>query len=80
MAGVFRVLIKDDHFEDYYFPKGTRFSNSPNVYSDCSVERDAMDPNKYPDPTRFLPERFTNEDLDKPLAGHWSFGMGRRGA
>jgi len=34
---------------------------------------------EYPDPKRFYPERFMNEDLDKPLAGHWSFGMGRRG-
>jgi cytochrome P450 len=25
-AGVVRVLIQDDQFEDYYFPKGTRFS------------------------------------------------------
>ena len=24
--GVVRVLIQDDQFEDYYFPKGTRFS------------------------------------------------------
>src|SRR5579859_7790107 len=24
--GVVRVLIKDDHFENYYFPAGTRFS------------------------------------------------------
>jgi hypothetical protein len=25
-SGVVRVLIQDDHFENYYFPKGTRFS------------------------------------------------------
>ena len=39
----------------------------------------ALDPNEYEEPKRFLPERFLNEDLNKPLAGHWSFGMGRRG-
>ena len=34
----------------------------------------------YPDdPLRFYPERFLNEGLDKPLEGHWSFGLGRRG-
>jgi cytochrome P450 len=27
-AGVVRVLIQDDQFEEYYFPKGTRFSIS----------------------------------------------------
>jgi cytochrome P450 len=26
LIGVVRVLIKDDHFENYYFPAGTRFS------------------------------------------------------
>ena len=26
LLGVVRVLIQDDQFEDYYFPKGTRFS------------------------------------------------------
>jgi len=39
----------------------------------------ALDPNEYDEPKRFLPERFMNEDLNKPLVGHWSFGMGRRG-
>ena len=29
--GVVRVLIKDDHFENYYFPAGTRFSITCNI-------------------------------------------------
>lgn len=29
IQGVVRVLIQDDHFENYYFPKGTRFSILP---------------------------------------------------
>src|SRR5271170_4993032 len=40
----------------------------------------AKEPSVYPDdPFRFYPERFLNDDLDKPLEGHWSFGLGRRG-
>lgn len=39
----------------------------------------SLDPKEYDDPTRFYPERYLNVDLHKPLAGHWSFGMGRRG-
>jgi hypothetical protein len=40
----------------------------------------ARDLSVYPDdPIRFYPERFLNDDLDKPLEGHWSFGLGRRG-
>jgi cytochrome P450 len=40
----------------------------------------ARDASIYPDdPMRFYPERFLNDELDKPLAGHWAFGMGRRG-
>jgi len=46
------------------------------AWSSASV---ALDPHEYEEPKRFLPERFLNEDLNKPLAGHWSFGMGRRG-
>jgi Cytochrome P450 len=39
-----------------------------------------QDPDVYhDDPLRFYPERFMNEDLSKPLAGHWAFGAGRRG-
>jgi hypothetical protein len=37
--GVVRVLTQDDHFEDYYFPKGTRFSNCLfNFNADFSLE------------------------------------------
>jgi hypothetical protein len=81
-TGVVRVLIQDDHFEDYYFPK-EHDSVSPFLvlililaWSSSTI---CLDPNEYDDPTRFYPERFLNEDLYKPLAGHWAFGMGRRG-
>lgn len=79
--GVVRVLIQDDQFEEYYFPKGTRFSTLLEI-TDLAWSRRflARDQNVYPDdPLRFYPERFLNDDLDKPLAGHWAFGMGRRG-
>lgn len=42
-TGVVRVLIQDDHFEDYYFPKGTRFSisfSSSNTYSSLEFQYD----------------------------------------
>lgn len=42
ITGVVRVLIKDDHFEDYYFPAGTRFSITVGGRgTDFSVERNA---------------------------------------
>jgi cytochrome P450 len=49
------------------------------IYLAWSSSTICLDPNEYDDPTRFYPERFINEDLYKPLAGHWAFGMGRRG-
>jgi len=36
-----------------------------------------MDPNEYEQPERFWPDRFVNEDLDKPLKGHFGFGVGK---
>jgi cytochrome P450 len=36
------------------------------------------DEDVYDNPMEFYPERFLNEDINKPLAGHWGFGAGRR--
>lgn len=38
----------------------------------------ANSPDEYEQPERFWPERFINDDLDKPLKGHLGFGAGRR--
>ncbi|CZR56821.1 related to cytochrome P450 [Phialocephala subalpina] len=69
-SGVPRVLTRDDEYEGYRFPAGTEFSW--NAYSI------ALDEKEYKDAERFEPERFMNEDLNKPTKGHWSFGAGRR--
>ncbi|PVH83864.1 cytochrome P450 [Cadophora sp. DSE1049] len=69
-AGVNRVLIKDDEYKGYKFPKGTVFTWNP-----WGI---ALNPAEYDQPLDFIPDRFLNEDLDNPLKGHWSFGAGRR--
>lgn len=35
-----------------------------------------MDASEYENPETFWPERFMNEDLDKPIKGHLAFGAG----
>lgn len=61
-------LIQDDTFEGYHFPAGTVFTW--NNWGICT------NPNEYEDPERFWPERFLNEDLDKPFKGLLGFGAG----
>ena len=68
--GVPTTLTKDDEYEGYRFPAGTDFMW--NAWHIC------LNPEEYEQPERFWPERFLNEDLEKPLKGHWSFGTGRR--
>ncbi|KAF2198478.1 cytochrome P450 [Delitschia confertaspora ATCC 74209] len=57
-------------FEGYRFPAGTVF-----VWNAWSI---ALDEREYKQPELFMPEQFLNEDLEKPLKGHWCFGAGRR--
>ncbi|KAF4555597.1 Cytochrome P450-like protein 29 [Elsinoe fawcettii] len=64
------VLIKDDEYEGYKFPKGTVFT-----WNAWAI---ALSEKEYEQPERFWPERFLNEDLGNPLKGHWAFGPGRR--
>ncbi|OAF99946.1 cytochrome P450 [Paraphaeosphaeria sporulosa] len=76
--GMFHTLINDDIYEDYHFPAGTVFTwNAWHI---------ALNPDEYPDPLRFWPERWLDPSIqsidpgkvEDPLAGHWSFGAGRR--
>ncbi|KEF62901.1 uncharacterized protein A1O9_00875 [Exophiala aquamarina CBS 119918] len=61
-------LTQDDSYEGYHFPAGTNVT-----WNHWAI---AMDPNEYPEPERFYPDRFLNEDLDKPTKGHFGFGVG----
>ncbi|SPN96509.1 related to cytochrome P450 [Cephalotrichum gorgonifer] len=63
-------LIEDDTFEGYNLPVGTNV-----IWNSWGVH---MGASEYKDPDRFWPERFLNEDLDKPIKGHLAFGAGRR--
>lgn len=62
-------LIKDDEFEGYHFPAGTTF-----VWNHWGIHND---PKEYDQPERFWPDRFLNEDIDKPIKGHLGFGTGK---
>ncbi|WAO91398.1 Hypothetical protein NCS54_00886500 [Fusarium falciforme] len=63
-------LIEDDSFEGYNLPAGTNA-----IWNTWGVH---MGASEYEQPGRFWPERFLNEDLDKPIKGHLAFGAGRR--
>ncbi|KAG5812673.1 hypothetical protein H9Q74_006801 [Fusarium xylarioides] len=63
-------LIEDDSFEGYSIPAGTNV-----IWNSWGVH---MDTSEYENPETFWPERFMNEDLDKPIKGHLAFGAGRR--
>ncbi|TVY70686.1 Cytochrome P450 monooxygenase atE [Fusarium oxysporum f. sp. cubense] len=63
-------LIEDDSFEGYNIPAGTNV-----IWNSWGVH---MDASEYENPETFWPERFMNEDLDKPIKGHLAFGAGRR--
>lgn len=64
-------LTQDDEFEGYRFPAGTTFSwNHWGIHND---------PDEYVEPERFWPDRFLNDDIDKPIKGHLGFGIGMLG-
>ncbi|PWY85939.1 cytochrome protein [Aspergillus heteromorphus CBS 117.55] len=66
------MLIKDDTYKGYYFPKGSVFL--PNIWAY------AHDPDVYPNPMEFRPERFLSIDGSTPETdpSTFVFGFGRR--
>ena len=68
-TGVPHELTQDDEYGAYKFPKGTLFTW--NAYA-LALRED-----EYKDASRFVPERYMNDDLKSPLKGHWSFGTGK---
>ena len=67
--GLPTMLIQDDEYEGYRFPKGTLFT-----WNSMAI---ALDEREYEQPARFWPERFLNADLNDVRKGHWSFGPGK---
>lgn len=69
-TGIPHALIKDDEFEGYKIPAGTVVTYNHWAISNSEEE--------YEQPERFWPERFLNDEIDKPLKGHLGFGAGKR--
>ena len=79
LGGVPHATVQDDIYNGYRIPKGAGVML--NVWT---IHRD---PERYPDPDRFQPERFLNDDLgsfesasqpDASQRDHFHFGAGRR--
>ncbi|KAB8261239.1 cytochrome P450 [Aspergillus pseudonomiae] len=70
--GTAHTSVQDDSYEGYTFPKGTLMV--PNVWAFTH------DPNTYPDPHAFKPERFLRYEGHDPEANpyYFVFGFGRR--
>lgn len=72
-TGLAHVLKQNDVYRGYHIPKGTYVM--PNVYAMLH------DPEVYPDPMRFYPERYdtTRDNVNVDPRGP-VFGYGRRSA
>ncbi|KAE8375526.1 cytochrome P450 [Aspergillus bertholletiae] len=70
--GTAHASVEDDMYEGYIFPKGTLMV--PNVWAFMH------DPNTYPDPDAFKPERFLSYEGHDPETNpyYFVFGFGRR--
>jgi hypothetical protein len=72
VGGGFRELIQDCEFEGFHFPKGWLVS--------YQISRTHADPDLYPNPERFDPERFApnGSATQNPPFAHVPFGGGLR--
>ncbi|KAG2158441.1 cytochrome P450 [Suillus bovinus] len=73
--GIAHAAINEDVYEGYYIPKGaTILANAWSM---------ARNPEKYPDPTKFIPERHMSKVVEEPSKhgpdnASFAFGFGRR--
>ncbi|KAG1845229.1 cytochrome P450 [Suillus tomentosus] len=74
--GIAHATVNDDIYEGYYIPKGaTVIANAWSM---------ARNPDKYPNPTRFIPERHMSKVVVEEPSTHgaddisFAFGFGRR--
>ncbi|KAF9527201.1 putative monooxygenase [Crepidotus variabilis] len=63
-------LTQDDFYEGYFLPKGAWIM--PNIWQMLH------DPEAYPNPMAFKPERYNGDDAEMEKAKTLSFGFGRR--
>jgi cytochrome P450 len=72
VGGGFRELIQDCQFQGFHFPKGWLVS--------YQISQTHADPDLYPDPEKFDPERFTPDGsaTHNPPFAHVPFGGGLR--
>lgn len=61
-------MTEDDEYQGYKLPAGTIVT-----YNHWAISNS---PSEYEQPDRFWPERFINDELDKPTKGHLGFGAG----
>ena len=89
VSGVPHRLIEDDAYNEYVFPKGSVFivnlwyvQNQMFLEQKITIECRGLlhDPERYPNPTEFVPERYLKNAENTPQEDPHNivFGYGRR--